>query len=184
FRKPTIEDMQKDICAIQLIPTVPEDVKKIFKAAKDLYIFGFFRWYFFTISNHYASLAIESAIRHRYNQWLGEKVVLTCKGGSLRYEMIKPSYEKIFDFCRRNKKQGWNYSKLMVDGEDFPWKMEFLYDWFLEKGIQTKWQISRLKLTINMRNELSHLETIKILGPNSSGLKLVAEQINALYHQI
>lgn len=58
-------------------------MQRIFKAAKDLYVFGFFRYYFFTISNHYAFLAIESAIRHRYNQWLGEKAVLTCETGYL-----------------------------------------------------------------------------------------------------
>ncbi|MFZ3384771.1 MAG: hypothetical protein WA144_12675, partial [Candidatus Methanoperedens sp.] len=139
-RKPTIEDLQKDICSIQLIPTVPEEVKRIFKAAKDLYVFGYFRWYFFTISNHYAYLAIESAIKHRYIQWLGEKVVLTSKKGDLRQEMIKPSYERIIDFCRKNKKQGWDYRELKANGEDFPSSMERLLNWLLKKGIQTKWQ--------------------------------------------
>ena len=114
---------------------MPEEVKRIFKAAKDLYVFGYFRWYFFTISNHYAYLAIESAIRHRYIQWLGEKVVLTSmKGGHLRHEMIKPSYERIIDFCKQNKKQGWNYRALKVNGEDFPWKMELLLDCLLKNG--------------------------------------------------
>ena len=150
-RKPTVEDLQKDICDIQLIPTVPEEVKRIFKAAKDLYVFGYFRWYFFTISEHYANLAIESAIRHRYNQWLGEKVVLTCKGGDLSHEMIKPSYEGIIEFCKQNRKQGWNYNKLKVNGKNFPWRMTDLLDWLLKNGIQTKWQIDQLKSAIYMR---------------------------------
>lgn len=185
FRKPTIEDLQKDICAIQLIPTVPEEVKRVFEAAKDLYIFGYFRWYFFTISNHYSYLAIESAVKHRYNQWIGEKVVLTCKGkkGSLSHEMIKPSYERITDFHWQNRKQGWNIDKLKVNGEDFPKNMRLLLDWLLKAGIQTKWQNDRLKFAIDMRNALSHLENVKIQMPNSSGLKNVAEQINTLYHQ-
>ena len=185
FRKPTIEDLQKDICAIQLIPTVPEEVKRIFKAAKDLYVFGYFRWYFFTISNHYSYLAIESAVKHRYIQWLGEKVDLTCEGkkGSLSHEIIKPSYERITDFCWQNRKQGWNSYKLKVNGEDFPWNMPHLLDWLLKKGIQTKWQSDRLKIAIDMRNTLSHLESVTILWPNSSGLKTVAEQVNTLYHQ-
>jgi hypothetical protein len=185
FRKLTIEDLQKDICAIQLIPSVPDEVKKIFKAAKELYVFGYFRWYFFTISNHYSYLAIESAIKHRYNQWLGEKAVLTCtcKRGSLRHEIIKPSFEEIFKFCRLNKKQGWDCRKLMVNGERFPFKMELLLNWLLEKGIQTRWQRNRLKLAIDMRNALSHLEFVTILWPNSRRLKIVAEQINTLYHQ-
>jgi len=181
FRQPTIEDLQKDICAIQLIPTVPEEVKRIFKAAKDLYVFGYFRWYFFTISNHYAHLAIESAIRHKYNQWLGDKAVLTSQKGNLSQEMTKPSYERISDFCRQNK--GWNYHKVKVNGDDFPWNMRLLLNWLLEKGDQTKWQRHRLELAIKMRNALSHLEYVTVLGPNSSELKIVAEQLNTLYHQ-
>jgi hypothetical protein len=182
-RKPTVEDLQKDICDIQLIPTVPEEVKRIFKAAKDLYVFGYFRWYFFTISEHYANLAIESAIRHRYNQWLGEKVVLTCKGGDLSHEMIKPSYEGIIEFCKQNKKQGWNYNKLKVNGKNFPWRMTDLLDWLLKNGIQTKWQIDQLKFAIDARNDLSHLESVKIRYIGTTELKHVSELINKLYHQ-
>lgn len=182
-RKPTVEDLQKDICDIQLIPTVPEEVKKIFKAAKDLYIFGYFRWYFFTISEHYANLAIESAVRHRYNQWLGEKAVLTCKKCNLSQEMTKPSYEKISDFCRQNKKQGWNFRKLKANGENFPWNMTLLLNWLLRKDVQTKWQRDRLKSAIDARNALSHLESVKMRWIGTTELKRVSVLINNLYHQ-
>jgi len=67
-REITIEDLQKAICGIQLIPNVPEEVKKVFNAAKRLRIFGYFEYYFFTISEHYAFLALESALRNRYNE--------------------------------------------------------------------------------------------------------------------
>jgi len=123
YRKPTVEDLQKDICDIQLIPTVPEEVKKIFKAAKDLYVFGYFRWYFFTISEHYANLAVESAIKHKYTQYLGEKVVLTCKKKNVDLcHKIKPSYERIQGFCEQHKEQDWNCYKLEVNGKNFLWE--------------------------------------------------------------
>lgn len=67
-----LEDLQRDVCEIQLIPTVPEGVKKVFNAAKKLYVFGYFEYYFFTISNHYAFLAVESALRNRYNEVFGK----------------------------------------------------------------------------------------------------------------
>ena len=67
-REITIEDLQKSICGIQLIPSVPKEVKKVFGAAKKLYIFGYFEYYFFTISQHYAFLALESALKNRYNE--------------------------------------------------------------------------------------------------------------------
>ena len=182
-RTPTVEDLQKDICDIQLIPIVPEEVKKVFKAAKDLYVFGYFRWYFFTISEHYAHLAIESAIKHRYNQWMGEKVVLTCKKGNLSREMIKPSREGIFDFCKQNKKQGWDRYKLEVNGENFPVGMEDLWDWLLKNGIQTKWQIDQLKFAIDTRDALSHLESVPMRWIDTTRLKRASVLINNLYHQ-
>ena len=63
----TTEELQKSIRGIQLIPSVPKEVKKVFDAARKLYIFGYFEYYFFTISQHYAFLALESALRNRYN---------------------------------------------------------------------------------------------------------------------
>lgn len=67
----TIEDLQEDVCDIQLIPLVPEEVKRVFHAAKRLYIFGYFDYYFFTISLHYAFLALESALRNKYKEKCG-----------------------------------------------------------------------------------------------------------------
>lgn len=67
----TLEDLQKNICNIQLIPQVPEEVKRVFNAAKRLYLFGYFEYYFFTISQHYGFLALESALRNRYHEICG-----------------------------------------------------------------------------------------------------------------
>jgi len=71
-REITINDLQESICGIQLIPNVPEGVKKVFNAAKRLHIFGYFEYYFFTISQHYAFLALESALRKRYSEIYGK----------------------------------------------------------------------------------------------------------------
>ncbi len=68
----TIENLQESVCGIQLIPNVSEGVKKVFNAAKRLYIFGCFEYYFFTISQHYAYLALESALRNRYSEIYGK----------------------------------------------------------------------------------------------------------------
>lgn len=51
---------------------MPEEVKKVFNAAKRLHIFGYFEYYFFTISQHYVFLALESALRNRYNEIYGK----------------------------------------------------------------------------------------------------------------
>ena len=63
-----LEDLQQHVSTIVLSSKIPEEVKGVFNGAKDLYLFGYFRYYFFTISNHYALLSLESALRNRYNQ--------------------------------------------------------------------------------------------------------------------
>lgn len=67
-----IEDFQRYISGIQLIPQVPKEVKKVFNAAKRLYVFGYFEYYFFTISQHYAFLSFESAMRNKHKKIYGE----------------------------------------------------------------------------------------------------------------
>ena len=68
----TVEDLQKSVSDIQLVPNVPEGVMRVFNAAKRLYIFGYFYYYFFTISKHYAFLALESALRNRNSEIFGK----------------------------------------------------------------------------------------------------------------
>lgn len=67
-----LEDLQQHISILILSSKIPEEVKQVFNGARDLYLFGYFRYYFFTISNHYALLSLESAMQNRYNQLLGK----------------------------------------------------------------------------------------------------------------
>lgn len=180
-RKPrpiTIEDLQRDVSDIQLIPDVPDSVKRVFKCAKDLYIFGYFRYYFFTVSMHYAFLALESAIKNRYAKSLGDKAVLTNKRGQV-LEMKRPAYRHIVDFCFRNK--GWNIWDVKVNDQDFPYSMPKLLDWLLNNKIIKKWEKELLDAGIHLRHSLSHLETTSITSPDSQILQRVAQDINKLY---
>lgn len=178
----TIEDVQRTICDIQLIPSVPENVKKVFDRAKELFIFGYFRYNFFTISDHYSYLALESAIRHRYVRSLGDRAILTDKKRKdLRFEMSSPSYQHIWDFCRDNKRQGWRAQRLNVNGEPFPWKSSLLLDWLVEKHILRKWDKELFKAGIYLRNSLSHPERASTFPPNMGILRRIADNINKLF---
>jgi hypothetical protein len=178
----TIDEVQGAISDIQLIPTVPEQVKRVFDRAKDLFIFGYFRYNFFTISNHYAYLALESAIKHRYVRSLGDKAILTDgRRKDLRFEMTSPSYQRIWDFCKTNKIQGWKVRRLNVNGEPFPWSSSLLLDWLVEKHILRRWNRELFRAGILLRNSLSHLEKMSILMPNSRVLRRVADDINNLF---
>lgn len=180
----TIEDVQKAISDIQLIPAVPEQVKRVFTRAKELFIFGYFRYSFFTISNHYVFLALESAIKHRYIQSLGEKAILTDKKRKdLRFEITSPSYQLVWDFCRNNKRQGWSARGLNVNDEPFPWNSSLLLDWLVEKRILRKWEKEMFREGIYLRDSLSHLEQASIFAPNSGTLERVADDINKLFYR-
>jgi len=183
YPKATFEQLQEHIADIQLIPTVPEDVQKVFKRAKDLYTFGYFRYQFFTISEHYAYLALESAIKHRYILSLGDKAILMNRRGETK-EISQPSYERIRDFCWENRKLGWSARHIKVNNEPFPHSMPKLLNWLVSKKIITKWERGLFDTGIYLRNVLSHPETASTTMPDAKTLKQVAYKINCLFYSV
>lgn len=175
-----IEELQKDICSIQLVPSVPEDVERVFQHSKDLHIYGFFRYNFFTIAQHYAYLALESTIKNRYYQSFGEKITLTNKKGET-VKLGRIDHQTVIDFCRRRK--GWNVRKLKINGEKFAFETRELLDWLVRKKIITMWDRKRCQLGMDLRNRMSHLTHAQILAPGHSAqaLRFVANIINKLY---
>ena len=176
---PSIEDRQRDVASIQLIPKVPEDVRQTFSRAKDAYIFGYFRYGLFTISVHYASLALEAAIKARWSVSLPQKINVLC--GRDKVEMHYPSHTRI-DRLRRERK--WRRCDVLVEGERFPATMHDLLDWLENKKIATKWERRQLTDGLKLRNILSHLEHAQTDMPNAGTLVFVAECINKLFHRL
>jgi hypothetical protein len=173
-----IEELQKDICDIVLIPSVPDPVKGVFRRAKDLFIFGFFRYRFFTISFHYSYLALESAIRHKYYQSLGEKALLSEKGETIEVRGI--NHQRVLDIC---KQKGWNIHNLRINGEKFVFSQNGLLNWLLGKRIITIWEKKMCESGMNFRNIMSHVMHPPVFLPSHSiqALEFVADIINRLY---
>lgn len=176
----TIEDLQQHISDIQLIPQVPEAVKRVFRISKELYIFGYFRYIFFTVSEHYAYLALEAAIKHRYAAALGDKAILTNKKGQ-SHGIVAPQWESISEFCILHNKEGWNASKTRVNGETFPSTMSSLLKWLAINKIVSKWELPHYEAGVHQRNSLSHLESPSISAPSAQTLRTIAEDINKLF---
>lgn len=61
----TVEDLAKDMAMVFLIPSVPEEVRKTFQRAKDLFVYGYFRYDFLTVAALFAYMALETALRCR-----------------------------------------------------------------------------------------------------------------------
>jgi hypothetical protein len=174
----SIEERQKDVCDIQLIPKVPEDVRVTLRRAKDAYIFGYFRYDFFTVAVHYASLALEAAIKARWSASLPKKVTVSC--GSDKVEMHFPSHTKIFALC----KSRWGSRDVLVDGQRFPFSSKALLDWLEREKIVTKWERKCLRIGLDMRNTLSHVEHQSSDIPSSGELRSVAGLVNKLFHSV
>jgi hypothetical protein len=174
-----MEQLQKDICSIQLIPSVPGDVKEIFQHAKKLHIYGFFHYIFFTISQHYAYLTLESAIKNRYCMSFGDTNVLTNKKGET-VEMGKIDHQDVWDLCHR---RGWRMEQLTINGEKFAATTKDLLDWLVKSKIATEWERKLCAKGMNFRNIMSHLTHPLVFPPSYSvrALSFVADIINRLY---
>jgi hypothetical protein len=175
-----IEELQKNVSNLQLIPRVPEEAKRVFRRAKDLYIYGFFRYSFFTIAQHYAYLALESAIKNRYYQSFGKEVTLTNKKG----ETVKMGYmdhQKVIDFCRGRK--SWDSYNLEINGEKFAFRTGELLDWLVRNEIINRWERKQCESGMRFRHLMSHLTYPSIFPPSYSvrALEFVADIINRLY---
>jgi hypothetical protein len=90
-----------------------------------------------------------------------------------------PSHTKIFDLCLR---KGWKRAGVTVDGERFPSSSEALLNWLEHKKIVTKWERKGLRIGLNLRNALSHVEHSSTDIPSSEKLRLTANLINTLFH--
>lgn len=178
-KPPTIEERQKSVGGIQLIPKVPVDVRVTFRRAKDAYILGYFRYDFFTVAVHYAALALEAAVKARWSASLPQKVAITC--GSDQIEMHFPSHTKISDLYRRNK---WRGRIVLVEGQRFPLSMDSLLDWLAREKIVTKWEKKGLGIGLGMRNYLSHVEHSTTDIPSSDKLQFVAGLVNKMFHSL
>lgn len=175
----SVEDPQKNICNIHLIPSVPESVKKVFQTTKDLYVFGYFKYSFFTVSKHYAYLALESAIVNRYDLSLPKQAIISHK--DQKETLAVPTHQKIWDLCSRKR---WNFRKLKVNGEPFPYSRNKIIEWMLEKGVIGNWEKQvYFENLISLRNSFSHLTSHIITMPDYNALAVVADNINKLFHE-
>jgi hypothetical protein len=174
-----IEELQKEICNIQLIQTVPEGIQKIFRNAKDLFIYGYFRYNFFTTAQHYAYLALESAIKNKYYQSFSKENILeNNKGETVKIGNV--DHKTVMDICRL---KGWKRRQLKINGEKFLFSIDNLLDWLVDKKIITKWERKQCKKGMDMRNIMSHLTHVIILphGYSIRAFEFVADIINKLY---
>lgn len=186
FEPATLYDLQEDVANIKLIPQVTEPVQRTFALATKLYIFGYFDYGFFTISAHYAYLALDAALHARWTEALGTNVQLELrKNGKVTATETVPytNHAALRGMCKHRK--GWGEQNLWVNGEQYPRTAGMVVDSLLNKGIIGKWQHHLYKKSaIEIRNALTHLERAPITMPDTATLRFAAYEINSLFHSL
>jgi hypothetical protein len=175
-RDQAIKSAQERIANLQMTNRVPEEVARIFKTAKRLYIFGLFEYQFFTVSHHYAYLAIEAAVYHRWSQTQPKPFVLT--HGKEQMTVHNSGRGSIARFC---EDKGWNRRDVKLNGKRFPFSTASLLARLQQSGIITEFQHRQLERKLKLRNIHSHLEFGPLEMPDTGVLARVAELINALF---
>lgn len=177
-----IKNLQERISHIQLIPTVPKEIKTVFRRAKELFLFGYFRYDFFTISEHYAFLGLEAAMKTCFVKSLGENVVLTDKKNKEIHQTMKNrSFYDLENFGRTVK--GCSVFTLLVNGEAFPYTGKKLVGWLEKKHMIKKYEKGNYEAGLQLRNSFSHLERPSTMWPDSKMLYVVANQINYMFYK-
>jgi hypothetical protein len=173
---PSLTDVQGALAGILLIPQVPESVKHTFRIAMRLYLFGRFEYGFYTVSLHYASLAMEAATLSRWTASLPNPVTVEWSG--LQQQMSAPSHGELAEIWM---KTGRN---LRVDGLPFPNSPTKVLGRLCETGIVGTLNEKSIKEVIWLRNDLSHQESPTVLPPTTSALARTAELINTLFDSL
>lgn len=176
---PSFEERQAEVSGIQLIPKVPNDIHVTLRRAKDAYVCGYFRYDLFTVAVHYASLALEAAIKARWSASLPQSVVISCGKETLQLQF--PSHSKIANICGEKP---WRGRNILVSGQRFPWSCRAILDWLEREKIVTKWERQCLTVGLQMRNTLSHVEHPSTDTPSSETLWRTAMLINKLFHSL
>jgi hypothetical protein len=173
-RPPSLEDRQEALSAIRLKQSVPESVRLTFRLAKRLYLFGHFEYGFYTISQHYAFLALEAAVYSRWVSDLPPEITIQVPPNPL-HKTPRTTHEKLYSLWQKCGR------KLKVEGQDFPNSVFKILAKFVSDGTITENQRERIEAAIQLRNELSHLESAPIDSPSLSTLEITSEFINTLY---
>jgi len=179
-----IEERQQNIANIQLIPQVPESVRRVVHWAKRVYVFGYFEYGFFTVSKALAYSALEAALHARWSAALPSPTILRHQKNSTIEEITleRSGHASIKNMCKVRK---WNVRNLFVNGEKFPYTATMLLDSLRSKNIITDWQKRRYKDTwLELRNYHSHLEVCPIHSPDASTLQHAVEEINQLFDSL
>ena len=178
-RSEQIKKAQENVASIKLIPQVPAEIGRLIHSAKRLYVFGLFEYEFFTISQHYAYLAVEAALYHRWSAEQSKPLVLTHKTETLT---IHDSGRGTILYICENK--NWERRNLRVNGKRFPFTNAALLRQLKAAAVITEWRYRDFRYWLRQRNSHSHREFGPLEMPDSGVIQSAVEIINSLFDDV
>ena len=181
-----VEETGAQLDQFQLIPKVPGEVSITLEISKQLEMFSRFHHWIGTPATHYAYLAVEAAILHRWRALLPDPVIVKSKNGK-QNTLSKPGHQAFFALAANNppaEAKSWHYRNILVNGRRFPHKIEMVLDDLLEAKVITKWHRKRLLNVYSLRNHYSHREFSTIYSQGMEAIKGATWDINMLFHSV
>jgi hypothetical protein len=145
-----VDDMEKCSC---LLMVCPDEINQVMQRARLLYVHAYSEWEFFTISVHYAVLALEASVRAIYDKWLGNEnveVTATVEEKPI-IEMISGPRENILKWANREK--AFN---VKVKGLPLPRNKQQLLEHTVRIGALSKWEKEKCNQLLELRDTFSH----------------------------
>jgi len=162
-----LDDYHRNLSTISIKEHVPEEVRSYFETIKNVCLYGWFVYPFFTVSIFLSFTAIEMALRTKFEE----------NDPRRRWGLR--------DLLREGKKQGW------ISDEGFP-SVQARQDYQVqlndELGLSLSESVADYTSVLveslpYLRNSFAHPSSEMILGPGdaTSSLRIAAELINQLF---
>lgn len=151
-----VNDMKQYSC---LLENCPDGIDEVMQRARLLYVNAYHEWEFFTMSIHYAVLALEASLRAIYDEWLGtENVEVTatiqekqCKPKITIIEMLSGPRDNIIKWSNRKK----TYD-VKVKGLLLPRNKSHLLDHAVKIDVLSMWEKEQCEHLLWLRDIFSH----------------------------
>lgn len=158
IRPITLENLTSEIQEdASVLRVVQEEVERIVQRVRQLYLFGWEQWEFFTVAEHYAVLALETSFRKLYEAWLGrDNVRINAsrkEDGTLVELDSPPQYEAI-----RKLVQKYQLRSVELKGYPFPGSKPKLLDHAVQIGVLTPSECEDGRFLFSLRDNFSHPE--------------------------
>lgn len=172
--------IQSMVADCRLSSDVPEHVRLHFDVCRQLHVYGYFAWDFFTVAAERVYMTLESALGAKFLEEFPDGVPLAKKGTDERPELHPRNFWEFHDEFRKRYRKGWRVERHPT----FDGRLRSLIDWARARGLlhgQTNLVVEDAML--QLRHLGAHPHAISRFGPEDSAhtIRDVAEIINHLW---